>query len=76
MAVAEKTRPAVRAAQINLFGLNGVPIVSAGVVVTGDDFPLIVMWNGDPYLRDDRTSPDDVPTSYRCVKSYRLDIGA
>lgn len=70
MDAAEKTRPAIRAIRIDLFGLDGALIVSAGIVV-GEEFPVIVMWNGDPYLRDPAA-----PAEYRRIKPYRLDAGA
>jgi hypothetical protein len=68
---AEKTRPAIRAAQIDLFGLDGALLVSAGIIL-GADAPEIVMWNGDPFLRDERIGPN----AYRQIRPYRLDQGA
>lgn len=68
----EKKRPAIRAAQIDLFGVDGALVVSAGIVVADDSFPDVVMWGGDPFLRDPRLGP----FAWRQVKPYRLDVGA
>lgn len=62
----------IRAEKITLFGVDGAAIVSAGIVVAGDDVPEIVMWSGDPFLRDDSIAPG----AYRQIRPYRLDAGA
>lgn len=61
--------PAVRAAVFILVDETGAKICSARVIVAGDDFPEIVMFNGDPHIAT------DTPGFYRRVRPYRLDTG-
>jgi hypothetical protein len=70
-AAAEKNRPAIRAARIDLCAADGAALCSAGIIVGGDDFPEVVMWGGDPFVLDERIAPH----TYRKVKPYRLDTG-
>lgn len=62
--------PAIRAEKIDLTGMDGSVMVRAGIVVAGE-FPEIVMWCGEPYLRDQSIGP----FAYRRVRPYHLAAG-
>lgn len=69
-AAANPPAPTVRATTIELVSPDGERLARANIVIYGDDFPEIVMWLGDPYLRDEKFR------GYRKVRPYRLDAGA
>ena len=78
-AAAEKARPpAVRALRIQLLGFAGEKICDAVVAVAASDFPEIVLFNGDPYLRCDDAGAElrAGTVFYQQVRPYRLDAGA
>lgn len=70
MTAATKERSPIRAHKIDLTANDGSPMVRAGIVVAGE-FPEIVMWNGQPYLRDQTIGP----YAYRRVRPYHLAAG-
>ncbi|MDN3278819.1 hypothetical protein QWJ07_31470 [Frankia sp. RB7] len=61
--------PAVRAALVILIDEQGQKICSAGIVVANDQFPEVVMFNGDPHIATETVGV------FRRVRPYRLDIG-
>ncbi|UPJ43901.1 hypothetical protein IVB40_07480 [Bradyrhizobium sp. 40] len=63
--------PALRAAKVILMDEDGMLAVSAGIIVNGDDFPEVVMFNGDPFIADASRGAG----CYRRVRPYRLDGG-
>ena len=69
---------AIRAQRIELLGFEGQRIADAVIVVAEPDYPEIVMFNGDPFLRcNDAAAELRAGTVfYRQVRPYRLDIGA
>jgi hypothetical protein len=80
MAATVKPRPiSLSAARVKLFGLDGSWVADATIVVSSTcdaGMPEIVMFNGDPYLRDVFAYDRDQSQVYRQRHPYRLDIGA
>jgi len=76
---AAKPRPALQAARVKLLALDGSWVADATIVVSSTcdaGMPAIVMFNGDPYLRDSYAYDHDQSQVYREQRPYRLDIGA
>lgn len=70
-------RPSIRAQRVELAGLDGARIADAVIVVAAADYPQIIMFNGDPFLRGDDAAAElrAGTVFYRQVRPYRLDIG-
>lgn len=70
--------PAIRAMRVQLLGNADQPVADAAIVVVDADYPEIVLFNGDPYLRCADASAElrAGVVFYRHVRPYRLDVGA
>lgn len=55
-----------------LLGFERQRVAIISIVIAGDDMPEIIMFNGNPFLRD----PGVLGTAYRQVRPFRADVGA
>lgn len=63
----EANTPQIRPQQLQLVDLTLAFVVAVvTVVISDDDFPEVVMYEGDPFLRDPRIGP----FSYRQVRTF------
>lgn len=73
---ADDARPvraaAIRAERAALLGLDGQRVALVNMVVD-DDVPLVVMFNGDPFLLDDYKWNQRRELAYAQVRPYRAD---
>lgn len=74
-----KPKMVLEAVRIRLFDLAGGWVVDGTVVVNeacNIGMPAIVMFNGDPYLRDAEAYERERTHIYREERPFRLDAGA
>lgn len=60
------TAPAIRPLRLELVDLKLARVAVVTVVISDDDFPEVVMYEGDPFLRDPRIGP----YAYRQVRTF------
>lgn len=56
-ASAPKVAANIRPLRLQLVDLSLARVAVVSVVIAGDDFPEVVMYEGEPFLRDPRVGP-------------------
>lgn len=74
-------RAPIRPERLVLLNFDGFQIADAMIAIADNDYPEVVMFNGNPYVpvltADGRPRKlVDEPLRYRRVVPYRLDVGA
>jgi hypothetical protein len=60
------TAPVIRPLRLELVDLSAARVAIVTVVIADDDFPEVVMYEGDPFLRDERIGA----LTYRQVRTF------